>query len=161
LPSSILAGEHSRSSGAAGELCFAPHSENRSAGGAEFHRRWIQGSSPAPGCASKATITTEKTGHHRPKTFGQPDREYRVSEKDIVGLKNENTSKKARGFVNPQLVKMITFSVLCLGLVSCTVLIILAIWGYAQNDTVWKSVATIVVVMISVALFSVINEKFG
>jgi uncharacterized membrane protein YqjE len=84
-----------------------------------------------------------------------------VSEKDIVGLKNENTSKKARGFVNPQLVKMITFSVLCLGLVSCTVLIILAIWGYAQNDTVWKSVATIVVVMISVALFSVINEKFG
>jgi len=99
----------------------------------------------------------------RPKIvgFGQPEREYRVSEKDIVGLQDENTSKKARGFVNPRLVKVVTFSVLCLGLVACSVLIILAIWGYAQNDTVWKSITTIVVVMISVALFSVINEKFG
>jgi len=88
-------------------------------------------------------------------------REYGVSEKEIVEIKDENTAKKSRGFLNPRLVKIITFSVLCLGLVSCSVLIILAIWGYAQNDTVWKSIATIVVVMISVALFSVINEKFG
>lgn len=71
------------------------------------------------------------------------------------------TSRPLKGVVEPKLVRIISFTVITISLVACTVLCILAIWQFTQSDAVWRAVATFIVVSIATAIFTFVNEKLG
>ncbi|HEX8399266.1 MAG TPA: hypothetical protein VF644_17660 [Pyrinomonadaceae bacterium] len=69
--------------------------------------------------------------------------------------------KELRGVVNPELVRIISFVVITISLVASTLLCILAIWDFTKSDAIWRAIATFIVVIISTAIFTVVNEKLG
>ena len=78
--------------------------------------------------------------------------------------KSEPTVKirrEIKGVVEPKLVRVISFTIITLSLVSCTVLCILAIWQFTQSDAVWRAVATFIVVSVATGIFTFVNEKLG
>ncbi|MEM9026647.1 MAG: hypothetical protein AAGB06_06900 [Verrucomicrobiota bacterium] len=71
-------------------------------------------------------------------------------------------SKKSQvGFIDPKKVRILTFGTVntCLGVsvVAC----LLAIWDFAEQDILWRTVATCVVLACGMILFSGINQIFG
>jgi uncharacterized membrane protein YqjE len=78
---------------------------------------------------------------------------------------NIEPKKKAKreitGVVEPKLVRIISFTVITLSLVACTVLCILAIWQFTESDAVWRAVATFIVVSVATGIFTFVNEKLG
>lgn len=71
------------------------------------------------------------------------------------------TKSEIRGVLEPKLVRMISFVVITVSLVACTVLCILAIWKFTESDAVWRAIATFIVVSIATAIFAFVNEKLG
>ena len=71
------------------------------------------------------------------------------------------TKPAIRGVVEPKLVRIISFLVITISLVACTVLCILAIWKFTESDAVWRAIATFIVVSIATAIFTFVNEKLG
>lgn len=69
--------------------------------------------------------------------------------------------KEMKGIVEPKLVRMISFSIITISLVACTVLCILAIWQFTESDAVWRAVATFIVVSVATGIFTFVNEKLG
>ena len=78
-----------------------------------------------------------------------------------IKSKTEVTRRELRGVVEPKLVRIISFIVITLSLVACTVLCILAIWKFTESDAVWRAIATFIVVSIATAIFTFVNEKLG
>ena len=78
-----------------------------------------------------------------------------------IKSKTEVTKKELRGVVEPKLVRIISFIVITVSLVACTVLCILAIWKFTESDAVWRAIATFIVVSIATAIFTFVNEKLG
>ncbi len=78
---------------------------------------------------------------------------------------NIELKKKAKreitGIVEPKLVRIISFVIITLSLVACTVLCILAIWQFTESDAVWRAVATFIVVSVATGIFTFVNEKLG
>lgn len=66
-----------------------------------------------------------------------------------------------RGVIEPKLVRMISFTVITVSLVACTVLCILAIWKFTESDAVWRAIATFIVVSVATGIFTFVNEKLG
>lgn len=78
--------------------------------------------------------------------------------------KQEHTVKikhELKGVLDPKLVRMISFVIITISLVACTVLCILAIWKFTESDAVWRAVATFIVVSVATAIFTFVNEKLG
>lgn len=71
------------------------------------------------------------------------------------------TKTELRGVVEPKLVRIISFVVITISLVACTVLCILAIWKFTESDVVWRAIATFIVVSVATAIFAFVNEKLG
>ena len=71
------------------------------------------------------------------------------------------TKPEIRGVLEPNLVRIISFVVITISLVACTVLCILAIWKFTESDAVWLAIATFIVVSIATAIFTFVNEKLG
>jgi Na+-transporting NADH:ubiquinone oxidoreductase subunit NqrB len=71
------------------------------------------------------------------------------------------TPRVIKGVVEPKLVRMISFLIITISLVACTVLCILAIWKFTESDAVWRAIATFIVVSIATAIFTFVNEKLG
>ena len=69
--------------------------------------------------------------------------------------------REMRGVVEPKLVRNISFTVITISLVACTVLCILAIWEFTQSDAVWRAIATFIVVSVATGIFTFVNEKLG
>ena len=69
--------------------------------------------------------------------------------------------KEIKGIVEPKLVRIISFIIITLSLVACTVLCILAIWQFTKSDAVWRAIATFIVVSVATAIFAFVNEKLG
>ncbi len=69
--------------------------------------------------------------------------------------------REMKGVVEPQLVRIISFIIITLSLVACTVLCILAIWQFTQSDAVWRAIATFIVVSVATGIFTFVNEKLG
>ncbi len=69
--------------------------------------------------------------------------------------------REIRGIVEPKLVRIISFTVITLSLVACTVLCILAIWQFTESDAVWRAIATFIVVSVATGIFTFVNEKLG
>jgi uncharacterized membrane protein YqjE len=78
-----------------------------------------------------------------------------------IKTRTELTRKELKGVVEPKLVRIISFIVITVSLVACTVLCILAIWKFTESDAVWRAIATFIVVSIATAIFTFVNEKLG
>ncbi len=69
---------------------------------------------------------------------------------------------KAKGFINPKVVKTISFTIVSISLLVCTVLSILAIWDFiVQDDLMWRAFSTMLVVALASWTFSAVNERYG
>jgi uncharacterized membrane protein YqjE len=71
------------------------------------------------------------------------------------------TRRELKGVVEPKLVRVISFTVITISLVACTVLCILAIWQFTESDAVWRAIATFIVVSVATGIFTFVNEKLG
>ena len=74
---------------------------------------------------------------------------------------NIKPRREIRGIIEPKLVRIISFTVITLSLVACTVLCILAIWQFTESDAVWRAIATFIVVSVATGIFTFVNEKLG
>jgi hypothetical protein len=71
------------------------------------------------------------------------------------------TKHELRGVLRPELVRIISFAVITVSLVACTVLCILAIWKFTESDAVWRAIATFIVVSVATGIFTFVNERLG
>ena len=69
--------------------------------------------------------------------------------------------KKSRGFFSPKVVRAVAFTIISICIVLSVVMCILAIWDFANNDTLWRLVTSCVVVAGGTALFAIVNVVFG
>lgn len=72
-----------------------------------------------------------------------------------------SAKREIRGVLEPNLVRMISFVVITISLVACTVLCILAIWRFTESDAVWRAIATFMVVSVATGIFTFVNERLG
>ena len=73
----------------------------------------------------------------------------------------KKASKKSKGFFSPTIVRTISFAIISVCIVFSVVMCILAIWDFANKDTLWRMVASCVVVAGGTALFAIANILFG
>ncbi len=66
----------------------------------------------------------------------------------------------ANGIIPLRLARKIAFGIIMIALASCTTMSLLAIWDYMARDALWRSLATVVVI-VATGLFTVVNEHFG
>jgi hypothetical protein len=66
-----------------------------------------------------------------------------------------------KGFFNPRIIKTVAFTLITLCLIGSIVLSILAIWDYADRDTLWRMIATFGVIGLGSAIFAYVNGVFG
>jgi ABC-type protease/lipase transport system fused ATPase/permease subunit len=84
-----------------------------------------------------------------------------------VAYRNDFTSPQPkppasrRGVLDPRLVRISSFAVSSGALLLATVLSILAIWDRVLEQTAWRAIATLGVLVASALLFNVVNEFFG
>jgi uncharacterized membrane protein YqjE len=69
--------------------------------------------------------------------------------------------KELKGVIEPRLVRNISFTIITISLVASTMLCIWAIWQNEVYDTVWRAIATFIVVIVSTGIFTFVNEKLG
>lgn len=66
-----------------------------------------------------------------------------------------------KGFFNAKIIKTIAFSLISLCIIGSIVLCIMAIWDYADRDTLWRMIATLGIIGLGSAVFAFINGVFG
>jgi hypothetical protein len=66
-----------------------------------------------------------------------------------------------KGFFNPRIIKTIAFTLISLSIIGCIVLCIMAIWDYADRDTLWRMIATLGVIALGSGVFAFVNGMFG
>lgn len=75
--------------------------------------------------------------------------------------KEVKSRQELKGVLEPRLVRNISFTVITVSLVASTVLCIWAIWQNEVYDTVWRAIATFMVVIVATGIFTFVNEKLG
>jgi uncharacterized membrane protein YqjE len=66
-----------------------------------------------------------------------------------------------KGFFNAKVIKTIAFSLISICIIGSIVLCIMAIWDYADRDTLWRMIATLGIIGLGSAVFAFINGVFG
>jgi hypothetical protein len=66
-----------------------------------------------------------------------------------------------KGYLNPRVVKAITFYTIATCLILSVIVCILAIWNYAKTDILWRMISTFAVIAVGSAIFAFINGVFG
>ena len=74
---------------------------------------------------------------------------------------NPGRRARAKGFFPPAIVRAICFYVISFCIVASVVVCILAIWDFTKKDSLWRLIASFVVVGAGTALFAVVNGVFG
>ena len=69
--------------------------------------------------------------------------------------------KKTKGFLNPKVVRAVTFYIISACIIFSVAVCILAIWNYAKTDVFWRTIATLGVIAIGSAVFAFVNGIFG
>lgn len=69
--------------------------------------------------------------------------------------------KKNKGFLNPRIVRAVTFYIISACIIFSVAVCILAIWNYAKTDVFWRMIATLGVIAIGSAVFAFVNGIFG
>jgi len=70
-------------------------------------------------------------------------------------------ARKNKGFLNPRIVRAITFYLISFCIILSVLMSILAIWNYAQPDVFWRMIATFGVIGVGSAIFAFVNGIFG
>lgn len=79
----------------------------------------------------------------------------------IIILMVENKKKNKSGIINPDKLRSFAFFIILISIFICAALCIVAIWGFAGNDVIWRSASTCLVVILSTIVIVMINEAFG
>ncbi len=66
-----------------------------------------------------------------------------------------------RGFLNPRVVRSITFVITLVCIVVAVVAALLAIWEFSGTDTMWRTVASCAVIGGGAVLLSMLNTLLG
>lgn len=66
-----------------------------------------------------------------------------------------------RGFISPSAVRALSFVTITVCIIISVIACILAIWDFTKQDTLWRTVATCVVVAGGMMAFGVINSLYG
>lgn len=74
---------------------------------------------------------------------------------------NPRKKKKIKGFLNPRVVRAVTFYIISACIIFSVAVCILAIWDYAKTDVFWRMIATLGVIAIGSAVFAFVNGIFG
>jgi hypothetical protein len=69
--------------------------------------------------------------------------------------------KPAKGFFPPEIVRAISFYIISICIFASVIVCILAIWDFAKKDSLWRLVASFLVVAGGTALFALVNGTFG
>jgi hypothetical protein len=69
--------------------------------------------------------------------------------------------RSGKGYLNPRVVRALTFYVITACIILSVIACILAIWDYADKDVFWRMVSTFAVIASGSALFALINNIFG
>jgi nucleoside recognition membrane protein YjiH len=69
--------------------------------------------------------------------------------------------RKTKGFLNPKVVRAVTFYIISACIIFSVAVCILAIWNYAKTDVFWRMIATLGVIAIGSAVFAFVNGIFG
>ncbi len=84
-----------------------------------------------------------------------------------MAYRNDFTSPQSRppaprrGVLDPRMVRLSSFAISSGALLLATVLSVLAIWERVLEQTAWRAIATLGVLVASALLFNVVNEFFG
>lgn len=70
-------------------------------------------------------------------------------------------AQRSRGFLNPGKVRAFAFYLITLCIVVSVGAAVMAIWDFAQQDALWRTIATCVVVAGGCGVFAVVNLSFG
>jgi hypothetical protein len=76
-------------------------------------------------------------------------------------LENRQQGKKRRGFLNPEMVRSISFWITSACILIAVLASLLAIWKFAGTDILWRTVATCAVIGSGTVAFYWINVLFG
>ena len=88
-------------------------------------------------------------------------RESVVKESAHVSCGTSTGDKRRKGLLNPKKIKIFSFITISTCIVCSVIVSILAIWDFTKSDALYRSLATLAVIAIATAIFSVVNEKFG
>ena len=69
--------------------------------------------------------------------------------------------RKGKGFFPPRIVRAVSFYIISFCIFASVVVCILAIWDFTKKDSLWRLVASFLVVGAGTALFALINGIFG
>ncbi len=69
--------------------------------------------------------------------------------------------KQTTGFIDSRKVKAFAFITITLCVLFSVVISIMAIWDFARQGILYRTLATLGVVSLGSLLFSIINERFG
>lgn len=80
---------------------------------------------------------------------------------DNEKVKEREENKEVRGFFDGRKVKTFAFVVISLCIIFSMLVSILAIWDFAKQDVLYRTLATLGVVCLGCIIFSIVNAKFG
>jgi hypothetical protein len=70
-------------------------------------------------------------------------------------------ARKPRGYFPPHIVRGVCFYLISLCLIASVIVCILAIWDFAKKDSLWRLIASFLVVGAGTATFALVNGIFG
>ncbi len=70
-------------------------------------------------------------------------------------------TRKPRGYFPPHIVRAVCFYIISLCLIASVIVCILAIWDFAKKDSLWRLIASFLVVGAGTATFALVNGIFG
>lgn len=76
--------------------------------------------------------------------------------------KKERQMKKSKvGLLNPDKVRITTFSVITLCIIISVFSSILAVWDFTNQDSLWRTVATCLIIGAGMIVFGAVNTAYG
>lgn len=127
---------------------------------------WIEYVANAPNCTY--------TEYHYDTAKSEIVAAIKFDDDDAIGHENgilmiENhkndlsaeASPKRRGFINPRLVNGLAFTIITVCILIGISSSIMAIWQYADTDTLLRTIGTVGVIILGTFLFASVNRWFG
>jgi len=66
-----------------------------------------------------------------------------------------------QGVVSLKVTRFLAFFIISMSVVACAVVGVLAVWQVVTEDLAWRSLASLGIVSLAVAIFVALNEGFG
>jgi hypothetical protein len=80
---------------------------------------------------------------------------------DHISDKDHPKKPARKGLINPYLVNVSALIVITIGILVAVTASIMAIWEYTDKDTLLRTIATVLVIIVGVGVFAKINQALG